>query len=72
MRIKRTVKDGYDESGKTEIIGDERMKNIIRQTNLLFTQARSKEMNGIDENMLRLQEGRTIETFYATYQPLST
>lgn len=48
------------------------MRNIVSMTRLSNTRARKEGMSGTDEIMLQFSEGRTQETFYATYEPISS
>lgn len=74
MKIKRTVKEGYAEAGKTETIGEERMRNIIMQCyslGALNVPASEEKEYGSDEAIRRLRENGNIESFYAKYELIS-
>jgi hypothetical protein len=80
MKIKRTVKQHfYDrelwpkpvDAGAQEVIGRERMENIIRGTKLNaleFERGFAYAQFRPDEAMKDLREKGKIETFYADYE----
>ncbi len=66
MEIKRTIKDGFKEAGQTEVIGEERMRQIIKQVaGLSYTKSGN---DNPDSHISRLLSTGKLETFYATYE----
>jgi hypothetical protein len=76
MKIKRTIKDEYlgiplKYAGETEIIGEERMDEIIRSTRLgsvAFGEQIPSNEAKVDQSWRQFKANRKIETFYANYE----